>query len=194
MFQMKFRSWENDGDDNLTKSIFVKTQADVDFFTALAKMFSSTNSSDNGLGNEEYGEGFLKEVLDDLLEEHPDISPEVKALWKDEDSVYDNLCAYVLESPVQYDYGWCRVVEGIDVREVKEGALLKIEDEDNEVVFIDVVGDKVKYRKATHVMNGNVPDIYKVEWILKEVPLSEVDFSVLKVPTKVSKLVAQIKD
>lgn len=193
MYQLTFTSWENDCDDYRDVKIKVSTKEDVAFYKDLAGMFNSTNSRENsGYGNDEMEAEVLLEIMADLLEEHPNVSESVKSLWTDVDSVYDNLCEYVTHSPIGYDYGFCRVVERFGVEEIIPGSLLNINE--SEVVFIALVNGKVKYRQQEFVTENGKINIFKVDWVLKEIDEEQVSVDFLKSPTKISKLVAQIKE
>lgn len=113
MYKISFTSWENDGDDYRTLTLFLNSEADVDFYKALGDLFKSTNSSPHGMGNEEHAEETLQEILTDFLEDHLDVSEGVRDAWKqaiEDNAVYEKLCEEVLSDPVQYDYRFCRVV------------------------------------------------------------------------------------
>lgn len=188
MYKMTFKSWENDADNYADVSLVVKTREDVNFYTELGKMFESKNQSD-GHGNNEVELNILQELISELLEKHKNISPDVIKLWQDSENVYDNLCDYVLSHPVEYEYGFCRVVESIKLINVKPGYWLNVKNKD--VVFISF-DDHVNYREGVHpIVNGQI-DIFKMDWIDKSCSLKDISFENIKEPTNVSRLVVSI--
>jgi hypothetical protein len=134
-FEMRVETWENDADNYRTKVLNGLTQADVRFFADVCKAFRSCHARvDTGMGNEEVNYYVLPEVIYDITKNHQDVSDAVKTKWlfaeltaldidnENEDpngeqmksvgqSLYKVLIENLLSYPVEYDYGWCRVVD-----------------------------------------------------------------------------------
>lgn len=122
-YVIKFTAWENDGDDYSTQQIAeIQTKQDVDFYIALAEVFTSRNNrSDPGMGNEEPGFDQIAEVVAEILEAHPDITTDLKeeineCIQTGGSELYAYLCDNILGHPVAYEYGFCRVVERVEVQ------------------------------------------------------------------------------
>lgn len=191
MYKISFTSWENDGDDYRTLTLFLNSEADVDFYKALGDLFKSTNSSPQGMGNEEHAEETLQEILTDFLEDHPDLSEGVRDGWKqaiEDNAVYEKLCEEVLSDPVQYDYRFCRVVESTKIQSVESGAWLLVNKE--KVVFITSNNDTVSYRIPVYPTKNGQVDVFSIEWQLKTCALSDIEY--LSDSDHVSKKVAQL--
>lgn len=119
-FQVKFTTWENDGDDYKTNIISGLPPTDAKFYYDLAMNFTSRNNPLNGggLGNNEQSADTLREVLDYEVECNPHISYKLKekiAVAKDSDSTVYQFFYEFLNWPVQYDYEFCRVVESVEI-------------------------------------------------------------------------------
>lgn len=193
LFEMKFTTWENDADDYATVTHFLTTKEDVNFYTELAKKFVSCNSRGNGMGNEDCEGEDIDYLIQDLMESHPDISPAMKEEWTSligqEYGTYDKLCEEILSEPVQYDYGFCRVLESINVEEMKSGAWIEVNG--NKAVFKDFQDNQIVYYYSDYAKdtNGEV-DIFKLEWKTGMCDLSA--FTTLGKADKVSLKVIQI--
>lgn len=195
LYELKFTTWENDGDDYNTIGKILTTIEDVNFYRTLANKFISCHSygQAGGFGNEEVSEETLQEIVQDHLEEHPNISEKVRQEWVkaiSEEGVYDKLCAEMLSDPVQYDYGFCRVMETINEMTISAGDWIKVNN--REVVFENYENELVHYRMAVNPLaeNGEL-DIFRVEW--QKGTCSLYDFENLNRSDEVSKRVAKIK-
>jgi hypothetical protein len=190
LYEVTFTSWENDGDDYATVGKFLTSQADVDFYLNLANKFTSTNSSSSGFGNEEVDNEILEEVVQELIDESLELSQEVKNEWLnvfgEEYGVYDKICEEILSDPVQYDYGFCRVLESSNVNKIISGQWIKVGDK--EVIFESFENNMVKYRFSQHPKheNGHL-DIFKLEWKFDFCGLN--DFTTIRDADEISKAV-----
>ena len=179
LFEVTFETWENDGDDYNTLSIFTTNKKDVNFYIALAQQFFSTHDYRNshGLGNDSYADETLEEVVQDLIEEHPKMSKELKNEWLNvigkPQLTYRKLCAEILSVPIQYEeYGFCRVMEKVEVNEIALGTWININN--TLAVLVGYKNNEVQYRYSVHACNekGEV-DIFKIEWELDSCQLNE---------------------
>lgn len=148
-FRLSVTSWENDADDYQTVVLSGLTEADVHFYLDLARAFRSTHGSGDGLGNETVAPLALVRLVDKALAAHPSVSLRERELWTramtldcpDKKSavdpeqteeflaggaVYDLLCEKVLGTPVNYDYGFCRVFESFQVLQVEAPVVVDI--------------------------------------------------------------------
>lgn len=130
-FVVDIYSWENDADDykhTITTSL---TKAQADFLINIARAFISRNGSRinrsaRGFGNNEITPevvAFLKEQIASLGDEKDSIMERFDLDGYEEFGDYewlDFLHDYVLGSPEQYDYDFCRVVETIELKELTE--------------------------------------------------------------------------
>lgn len=120
---IEITSWENDADDYRTIQIDGLTLADVKFYTELCSYFKSCHSGPRpGLGNQDgIDDNTLIEIITDALKNHPDISSNIKTSWAEclagDTDPYEQFLK-ILHSPVQYDYGFCRVIEYIEVYDI----------------------------------------------------------------------------
>lgn len=187
LYEMKFTTWENDDDDYNTITHFLTTQKDVNFYKELANKFVSCNSRDQGMGNEDCNGEDIDYLIEDMFENHPDISPEMKNEWQiligQENATYDKLCAEILSKPVQYDYGFCRVVDSVHVKEIKSGYWIDVNGK--KAVFKECKNNKIVYAYSDYSKdtNGEV-DIFKLEWKTANCELN--DFTTLSEPDEVS--------
>lgn len=126
-YLIRCTTWENDGDNYSTQAMDgIESVEDKDFLVALASKFCSTNSKHQGMGNEEHDHYTLCEVINDLLEEHPGVSASLRDELlpmlneESEGEVQDWLDSNLLGSPVDYDHGFCRVIEYVEVHFVQD--------------------------------------------------------------------------
>lgn len=102
------------------------TEADVSFYIDVAMLFTSKNNRKNGggMGNTENNPSYLLEVIQEKLEEHPNISEGTKEIWSnaDEDTIHELLVEHILGDTTDYeDYdNFCRVFESFKVLEIRE--------------------------------------------------------------------------
>ena len=124
-----FTSWENDGDQYRNVHVNVKTKSEALVLIEIAKMFA-TNKENSSLGNKEHDDfDDLKESIIETLKENitnEDVKVAldnyVSDVWNemDGDDFYCWLIDNILNEPVEYDYGFCRKVEEIELYEVLE--------------------------------------------------------------------------
>lgn len=191
MYKIAFTSWENDSDDYCTLEFFLNSEADVAFYKALGDLFKSTNSSPQGIGNEEHEEEILQEILTDFLKKHFKVSKRVCRAWNKaikDNAVYEKLCEEILSDPVQYDYRFCRVVESTEIQSVEKGAWLLVNKE--KVVFITSDNDTVSYRIPFYPTKDSEVDVFSLKWKLQTCALSEIEY--LSEPDAISEKVAQL--
>lgn len=130
-FVVDIESWENDGDDykNLVTTGLTKAQAD--FLVVVARAFVSrngsyTNRDARGFGNDEINEDvveFLVQTADALVDERDSVLERFDLVdYKDMDQEewLDFLYGFITDSPEQYDWEFCRVVETITIKELAE--------------------------------------------------------------------------
>lgn len=125
-YLLQFTTWENDADHFQTWEMSeVQTLDDVNFWVALAKLFSSTNSASSGMGNTDVDHDTLVEVIQELLEQHPNVSKsivdELTSMFNEESEgeLHDFLYSHMLGNPVDYEFNFCRVVEKVVVQLVQ---------------------------------------------------------------------------
>ncbi len=129
-YRVKFLTWENDGDHYQTNLIDgIQSEPDVAFLVDVGNQFRSrycrSNIPSRNLGNEDVGPEALLEIVQEYLELHPEITDNLKERFTfegemAEDHVIDVIYEDILGYPNEYDYGFCRVVERIDVEYVTE--------------------------------------------------------------------------
>lgn len=127
-YRIKFTTWENDGDDYQVNIIEgLQSSEDVLFLVELGSCFRSRYGrrvqATRTLGNDDYTNEFLSELIDSQLELHPLISKELKERWtfaEDELEYIIDVLYEVLGYPVGYEYGFCRVMETIEVEQIDE--------------------------------------------------------------------------
>jgi len=125
-YQIQLETWENDGDNYSTQTISGLTKPDVIFYIAVAMMFTSKNNRKNGggMGNSENHPSHLLQVIQEKVEEHPEISAETKEIWleADEETIHELLVEHILGETIDYeDYDcFCRVFESFKVIEIRE--------------------------------------------------------------------------
>lgn len=179
LYQLEFTTWENDGDDYATIGKILTTVEDVNFYRTLADKFISCHSygKAGGFGNEEVSEETLQEVVQEHMEDHPNISEKIHQEWLkaiEQEGVYDKLCAEILSDPVQYDYGFCRVMERVHESTLESGDWIKVNGRD--VVFVTYENDLVHYRMAVNPKNESGQlDIFRVEWQKGECQLEKIE-------------------
>lgn len=128
-YMVEIKSWENDGDDCRDKILTGLSKKDVDFLTLFLEEFRPS-CSNSGYGNDEINDGMIASALlqyahtykdqvkkffhVDLTHINEDEDVEWDELESDDTELYEHLCE-LLSYPVQYDYGFCRVFDGIRV-------------------------------------------------------------------------------
>lgn len=138
---MSVTTWENDGDEYQTNTLYNLTREEVQYWVNLLKWFTS---NEQDLGNEDYNNSAFVERL---FEEQEMLSPAITKKFFDIDvpaldaedgeelDMYFELCdekendicdalQKVLGDPVQYDYDFCRVVDGIKIFDIKEDIVI----------------------------------------------------------------------
>lgn len=122
LFNLEIATWENDGDHDSTQVIAGLSAEDAAFYKALAERFTShSNRGKPGMGNEEHSHDVYNDLILEMLDEHPNISVEVREEWQDAvdaDDVYSSLAETILGYPVEYEWMFARVVERVDVIEI----------------------------------------------------------------------------
>lgn len=124
--QIQLETWENDGDYYSTQTISGLTKPDVNFYIAVAMLFTSKHNRKNGggMGNTENHPSHLLQLIQEKLEEHPDISETTKEIWAeaDEETIHELLVEHILGETTDYeDYdNFCRVFESFKVFEIRE--------------------------------------------------------------------------
>lgn len=192
LYEIRFKTWENDGDDYDTVNRFVTTKEDVNFYLALANQFVSTNRSGlsglGNLGNDSYDDETLEEVVQETIEEHPHISETLKNEWLavigKPNKTYYKLCDEILSYPVQYEeYGFCRVLEKTEVNEMSLGTWINVNHTIG--VFQGYEKNHLIYYYSMHERNEkNEIDIFKIEWKRATCKLNE--FSKQSEPDEIS--------
>ena len=129
-YQIRVETWENDGDDYETNIISGLTYDDVKFYKELVMCFTSCNNprTGGGMGNEDQSKQTLSELLNEVLEDHPKISDALReVIEKSMDDIYGFFYKF-LNWPVQYEYGFCRVVEDFKVFHLDEPLLVEYDE------------------------------------------------------------------
>lgn len=117
-YELRFTSWENDGDHYQTKTLRGLGFAEAAFLVDLASRFGDDWSEEpTEFGNCEIGSERLRALVESVLLRHPDLPPERRALWSGDD-LYSRLCEKILGYPAEYDWGFCRHIESIDAFEI----------------------------------------------------------------------------
>jgi hypothetical protein len=134
-YQIRVTTWENDGDDYETNIISGLTYEDAKFYQELSNLFTSRNNPKlgGGMGNEDQDAEGLKIALEEVLENHPKISDNLKLEIEDAKSEDDAIYAFFYEflnDPVQYDYGFCRVAESFKVFYLPDAILIEYDEPD----------------------------------------------------------------
>lgn len=131
-FIVEIESWENDGDHYGTVMNTGLTKEQADFLVKIARAFVSkngsyTNRSASGFGNDEISFSvitFLVKTICELQEESSKSVLERFGLTKyfefDKGDWISFLNEYVTGDSVEYDWGFCRVVETIKVSYLSE--------------------------------------------------------------------------
>lgn len=130
-FLIVFTSWENDGDHYRNVLTNVKTKEEALVLIEIAKMFDLKQASDYpDLGNKEYDDLMeLKESVIEILKEKITDEKQISVLntyindvWlmMDGDGFYQWLMKNILHAPIEYDYGFCREIEELELYEVQE--------------------------------------------------------------------------
>lgn len=140
-YALTFRTWENDADDYRSNTLTGLSKEHAQMFLNVAPYFSHTEDEQNSMGNDDLNIGNLFEVLDNL-ERTGNISKEFAETYfgfdldyprtasgdfdedaTDIDDFINDQTESVLKSvykflnyPVQYDYGFIRMIETIDVK------------------------------------------------------------------------------
>lgn len=193
LYQVDFTTWENDGDFYKTLSTYLTTQEDVNFYKDLANRFKSSNKDYYGMGNEDCRWDVIDEIVEDLIEEHKNMSESIKQEWQSlfgkENKTYDKLCKEVLSKPVEYDYGFCRVMESVEVTEILPGYWIEVGQQ--EAVFKELKDNKIVYAYSVYEKNNDdTPNIFKLEWETQLCALK--DFTVVQKPDEVSQQVIKL--
>lgn len=137
-YVVEIESWENDADDFRTEMLTGLSLNDVMFLKVLLPQFNSKNArNNNGYGNSDISEYEIMQALYDCGEEFKveienffDITYKEVAEYIDGDQdyeddpdvfemLYENLCG-LISYPVQYDHGFCRVFESMNVYMIDE--------------------------------------------------------------------------
>jgi hypothetical protein len=140
-FELCIETWENDTDHYRTKVLRNLTENDLDFYIELTSIFTSANShQDPGMGNEEHDFKAYEKVMRNLFDRHLEkLSPDTKTLWaltpeqnmnveSRGNAYYELLTEHVLGYPVEYDWGFARVVDNLKVFTIKDGRLIEVTD------------------------------------------------------------------
>lgn len=193
LYQVDFTTWENDGDNYNTLSIYLAKQEDVNFYKDLANLFQSVNKNYHGMGNEDCRWDVIDEIVEDLIEEHKNMSESIKQEWQSlfgkENQTYNKLCDEVLSQPVEYDYGFCRVMESVEVTEILPGYWIEVGQQP--AVFKELKDNKIVYAYSVYEKNNDdTPNIFKLEWETQLCGLKE--FTVVQKPDKVSQQVIKL--
>lgn len=192
LYQIEFITWENDGDNYNTLSIYLAKEEDVNFYKDLAKIFVDKNYK-RGMGNDYCRVDVIDEIVADLIEEHPDMSESIKEEWKSlfgkDGQSYNKLCDEVLSKTVDYEYGFCRVVESVTVTELNPGYWIEVGAQ--QAVFKELKDNQVVYVYSVYQQNEDEsPNIFKLEWETEVCGLK--DFIVVGKPDEVSQQVVKL--
>lgn len=192
LYQVDFTTWENDGDFYKTLSIYLTTQEDVNFYKDLANIFVD-KYNERGMGNDECDSNVIDEIVEDLIEEHKNMSESIKQEWQSlfgkENQIYNKLCDEVLSQPVEYDYGFCRVMESVEVTEILPGYWIEVGKQP--AVFKELKDNKIVYAYSVYELNEDkTPNIFKLEWQTQLCGLK--DFTVVQKPDEVSQQVIKL--
>lgn len=120
-YLLKFTTWENDGDDYKTQEMSgVESAQDMAFLVNLAEMFTSRNAKKSGMGNDDQSHETLCEVVSDLLQKFDvsdDLRDELTPMLNEESEgeLQTWLNENILGKPEGYDFGFCRVMDTIQV-------------------------------------------------------------------------------
>ena len=141
-YLIQVRSWENDGDDYRTENIYAVQPDHVNQFLRVLQWFEA---KEDDLGNEEmhyivlaerllneYHEGTLTKdfiekyfTLPELIREDA-LEEEFEAFYDAvPDDIFDDFYVFLSE-PVQYDYGFCRNVEKVEVILIEEDIIIPV--------------------------------------------------------------------
>lgn len=178
IYELKVTTWENDGDHYQTNSVIVTSQEDHDFYVQLINMFRSCNARNNpGLGNEEISEETLQEVVEELMEEHPNMSLALKNEWIksfEEEEAIEKLQG-ILGNPVDFDYNFCRVVESINVTKIKPSDWI-ITKKHQKAVFSGIDNNKAVYFYDDFGTKEGQVDIFSRVWLKDMCDIKEVSY------------------
>lgn len=193
LYQVDFTTWENDGDYYKTLSVYLTTEADVNFYKDLANRFKSRNKDYHGMGNDDCRWDVIDEIVEDLIAEHPNMSENIKEEWQSlfgqENATYDKLCEEVLSEPVEYEYGFCRVMESVTVSEIVPGYWIEVGNQP--AVFKELKDNKIVYVYSVYEQDKDgKPNIFKLEWETQLCGLK--DFTVTGKPDEVSQQVIRL--
>lgn len=141
-YLIQVRSWENDGDDYRTETI---CEVQPEHVNQILRVLQWFEAKEDDLGNEtvhcivlaerllnEYHEGTLTKdfiekyfALPELIREDA-LDEEYDAFYDAvPDDIFDDFYVF-LSHPVQYDYGFCRNVEMVDVLLIKEDIIIPV--------------------------------------------------------------------
>lgn len=192
LYQVSFTTWENDADHYNILNIYLNRQEDVNFYKDLANVFVDKYYK-RGMGNDDSDWEVLDEVVTDLIAEHPDMSQNIKEEWQSlfgkEYETYDKLCKEVLSKPVDYEYGFCRVMETVEVTEITPGYWIEVKE--RQAVFKELKENKIVYAYSLYELNEDkTPNIFKLEWETQLCGLK--DFTLANKPDEVSKQVIKL--
>lgn len=138
-FTVRVTSWENDADHYDTQSIEGLTKADAEFYHDLANLFLHVRGQRDRMGNEYHQPEDVIATIAPVIAKHlPTISDHQAEQWGQfnvdveadgfvtseayEDQLIE-LMYGMLGEPVDYDYGFYRMVEKIEVEEIVPGSV-----------------------------------------------------------------------
>lgn len=113
-YQLQVTTWENDADDYKTQKISGLSFNEVLFYVELASKFVSINAKVPGLGNEDHDDETLKEVLDEVMNNHFLGMTLEKRLESPAFSIRE-FVESILGTPVGYEDDFCRVFDSYKV-------------------------------------------------------------------------------
>ena len=129
-FVMSFLTWENDADDYRSNQLMGLDHREVEYLTRIVPLFASKNCHRNkGYGNSEFGENLVFALIEKTQDDERDLLDKFFAIKVpagfdgsedfdnyDEDDVLLKIYE-IVGYPVQYDYGFVRVMDTVEVYE-----------------------------------------------------------------------------
>ena len=176
LYVMQFTSWENDDNDYQKTQLIVETKEDKKFYYSLAKLFGFLRST--GMGNEDSEEKTTAQIIREHMAEHPLISTNTKSVWEEaikNSDAYATLCDKILGEPVNYDWGYCRVIESVNVTKMNCGDWITTP-EHGEAVYVGLNGGQIQYRYSDYPIVNGQPDIFKRIWPIEQCDIEDTKF------------------